>query len=114
MRDAPSLDVIPALLAAGAKVRAYDPEGRVQAEPLLPGVTCCENPYEAMTAADVVAILTEWNEFRALDLERTKTVMQTPVMVDLRNIYNPVDMVAAGFRYSSVGRPLDRPGLRQG
>jgi UDPglucose 6-dehydrogenase len=114
MRDAPSLDVIPALLAAGAEVRAYDPEGRVQAEPLLPGVTWCENPYEAMTAADVVAILTEWNEFRALDLERTKSVMQAPVMVDLRNIYNPVDMVAAGFRYSSVGRPLDRPGLRQG
>ncbi|MGF1592685.1 MAG: UDP-glucose dehydrogenase family protein [Kiloniellaceae bacterium] len=105
MRAAPSLEIIPALLQAGARVRAFDPEGMEQASPLLPGVDWCQNAYEAMTGADAVAILTEWNEFRALDLARMKSVMKAPVMVDLRNIYNPADMHAAGFRYSSVGRP---------
>jgi UDPglucose 6-dehydrogenase len=110
MRDAPSLEIVPALIAAGAKVQAFDPEGKEQAEPLLPGVQWCGSAYEAMTGADVVAILTEWNEFRALDMDRIKEVMKAPVMVDLRNVYNPADMTAAGFRYSSVGRPLKRPG----
>ena len=110
MRAAPSLEVVPALLKAGARVRAFDPEGRAQAEPLLPGVEWCENAYDAMTGADAVTILTEWNEFRALDLERMKSVMKAPVMVDLRNVYNTADMIAAGFSYSSVGRPLHRPG----
>jgi UDPglucose 6-dehydrogenase len=109
MRDAPSLEIVPALVAAGAKVQAYDPEGMEQAEPLLPGVQWCGSAYEAMTGADVVAILTEWNEFRALDMDRIKEVMKAPVMVDLRNVYNPSDMTAAGFRYSSVGRPLKLP-----
>ncbi|GAB4392212.1 MAG: UDP-glucose/GDP-mannose dehydrogenase family protein [Kiloniellaceae bacterium] len=109
MRDAPSLEIVPALIAAGARVQAYDPEGMDQAERLLPGVVWCKSAYAAMTGADVVAILTEWNEFRALDVERTKQVMNSPVMVDLRNVYNPADMVAAGFRYSSVGRPLTLP-----
>ena len=110
MRDAPSLQIVPALIGAGAKVRAYDPEGMAQAEPLLPGVSWCKNAYDAMTGADAVAILTEWNEFRGLDVERMKSLMKAPVMVDLRNVYNPADMVAAGFRYSSVGRPLSLPG----
>jgi len=106
MREAPSLQIVPALIGAGAKVQAYDPEGMQQAEPLLPGVQWCKNAYEAMTGADIVAILTEWNEFRGLDVGRIKSVMKAPVMVDLRNVYNPADMVAAGFDYSSVGRPL--------
>ncbi len=110
MRDAPSLEIVPALIAAGATVRAYDPEGMAQAEPLLPGVVWSGSAYEAMTGADAVAILTEWNEFRGLDIERIKQIMKAPVMIDLRNIYNPADMLAAGFRYSSVGRPLARPG----
>ncbi len=110
MRDAPSLEIVPALIAAGAKVQAFDPEGMEQAAPLLPGVQWCDSAYEAMTGADVVAILTEWNEFRALDMDRVKEVMKAPVMVDLRNVYNPADMTAAGFHYSSVGRPLKRPG----
>jgi UDPglucose 6-dehydrogenase len=105
MRDAPSLEIIPALLKAGAKVRAFDPEGMEQANRLLSGVNWCQNAYEAMTGADAVAILTEWNEFRALDLDRMKSIMKAPVMVDLRNVYSPADMTAAGFRYSSVGRP---------
>ena len=109
MRDAPSLDIVPALLEAGATVRAFDPEGMGPAEPLLPGVEWCKNAYEAMTDADVVAILTEWNEFRGLDLDRMKSIMKAPVLVDLRNIYNPGDMLAAGFDYSSVGRPLSIP-----
>ncbi|MEQ8354216.1 MAG: UDP-glucose/GDP-mannose dehydrogenase family protein [Kiloniellaceae bacterium] len=110
MRDAPSLEIVPALLAAGAKVQAYDPEGMAQAEPLLPGVSWCSSAYEAMNDADAVAILTEWNEFRALDVERIKEAMKSPVMVDLRNIYSPSDMTAAGFRYSSVGRPQSLSG----
>ncbi len=109
MREAPSLEVVPALLKAGARVRAFDPEGMEQASPLLAGVDWSQNAYEAMTGADAVAILTEWNEFRALDLDRVKSVMKAPVMIDLRNVYNPADMAAAGFRYTSVGRPQAVP-----
>jgi len=105
MREAPSLQILPALIGAGARVRAYDPEGMEQATPLLPGVEWCQNAYEAMTGADAVAILTEWNEFRGLQVKRMKEIMKSPVLIDLRNIYNPADMTAVGFRYSSVGRP---------
>ena len=111
MREAPSLDVVPALQAAGAGVRAFDPEGMEQASPLLANVQWCQNAYEAMTDADAVVILTEWNEFRALNLDRVKAVMKAPVMIDLRNIYKPGDMLAAGFDYSSVGRPQSALGL---
>ena len=111
MREAPSLDVVPALQGAGAAVRAFDPEGMEQASPLLANVQWCQNAYEAMTDADAVVILTEWNEFRALNLDRVKAVMKTPVMIDLRNIYKPGDMLAAGFEYSSVGRPQRALGL---
>ena len=107
MREAPSLRVIPALQAAGASVRAYDPKGMGEAGSLLPGVEWCENSYEAMKGAHAVTLLTEWNEFRGLDLDRCKSLLAAPVMVDLRNIYNPHDMVAAGFRYSCVGRAAE-------
>jgi UDPglucose 6-dehydrogenase len=104
MRDAPSLDIIPALQAAGATVRAYDPEGMHEAVKMLPGIQWTQNAYEAMTGADGVAILTEWNDFRALNLDRAKSLMKRPLMIDLRNIYIPADMAAAGFSYHSIGR----------
>jgi UDPglucose 6-dehydrogenase len=105
MRDAPSLDIIPALLAAGATVRVYDPEGMNEARRLIQGVAWCESAYDTMDAADALVIITEWNEFRALDLARIRSLMRRPLMVDLRNIYNPADMGAAGFDYHSIGRP---------
>ena len=105
MRDSPSLDIIPALQAAGARVRAFDPAGMHEAGKLLPGVEWADNAYGALEGADGVAILTEWNEFRALDLKRVKALLKRPVMIDLRNIYNPDDMARAGFAYHSIGRP---------
>ncbi len=104
MRDAPSLDIIPALQAAGARVQAYDPEGMNEAAEMLPGVTWKTNAYEAMEAADAVVILTEWNEFRGLDLPRARDILKNPIMVDLRNVYEPKDMTAAGFVYYGIGR----------
>ncbi|SFS84190.1 UDP-glucose dehydrogenase family protein [Brevundimonas viscosa] len=104
MRDAPSLDVAPALQAMGAEVQAFDPEGMAEAAKLLDGVAFKDGPYEAVEGADAVVILTEWNQFRALDLDRVKRLLRQPVMVDLRNIYRPEDMRARGFRYSSIGR----------
>src|SRR5690606_35625277 len=104
MRDAPSLDVAPALIAAGAAVRAFDPEGMAEAARLLEGVAFTDGPYEAAEGADAVVILTEWDQFRALDLDRLRQLMRSPVMVDLRNIYRPDDVRARGFRYSSIGR----------
>jgi UDPglucose 6-dehydrogenase len=109
MRDSPSLDIIPALQAAGATVRAFDPEGRHEAEKLVTNVKWTENAYDAMTGADGVAILTEWNEFRALDLVRAKAQLKRPLMVDLRNIYTPREMSESGFEYHSVGRMPVRP-----
>ena len=109
MRDSPSLEIVPALQAAGAQVRAFDPVGIEEAKKLLDGIEWCENAYDAMTGADVVAIITEWNEFRAIDLARLKKLMNSPVMVDFRNIYDPEDMAAAGIDYTCVGRPSVRP-----
>jgi len=106
MRDAPSLEIVPALLEAGAKVRAYDPQGMEEAKKLLNGIEYADNAYDAMTGADALVIVTEWNAFRALDLTRVKSLLKSPVMIDLRNIYNPDEMIAAGFIYTSVGRPL--------
>ncbi|MDR3517954.1 MAG: UDP-glucose/GDP-mannose dehydrogenase family protein [Azospirillaceae bacterium] len=105
MRDSASLDIIPVLQQAGASVRAFDPAGMAEAARLLPGVAWCDDAYGALAGADVVAILTEWNEFRALDLKRARSLMKQPIMVDLRNIYNPDEMEMAGFVYSSIGRP---------
>ena len=104
MRDAPSLDIIPALQKAGATVKAYDPEGMREAREMLDDVVWCEGTYETLADADIVAIITEWNEFRGLDLERVKSLLKKPVMVDLRNIYDPVDMKNAGFTYFGIGR----------
>ena len=105
MRDAPSLDVAPALIAMGATVQAFDPEGMKEAAHLLDGVVFKDGPYDAVEGADVVVILTEWDQFRALDLDRVKLLLRQPVMVDLRNVYRPDDMRARGFRYASIGRP---------
>ncbi|WP_421788244.1 UDP-glucose dehydrogenase family protein [Hyphobacterium sp.] len=104
MREAPSLDIIPALQDAGAKVRAYDPAGVVEAEKMLKDVEFTSGPYLCAEGADAIVIITEWNEFRALDTERLKAVMAGDVMVDLRNIYSPDDIRKRGFNYTSVGR----------
>jgi UDPglucose 6-dehydrogenase len=103
MRDAPSLVIVPKLQEMGARIRAYDPEGAVEARKLL-GIETCKDAYEAIAGADGVVILTEWNEFRALDLPRVKSLLKRPLMVDLRNIYRPAMMEEAGFTYVSVGR----------
>ena len=105
MRDSPSLGILPALQKAGAVVRAFDPEGMAEAKKLMPDLTYCRDAYDCMTGADALVIITEWNEFRALDLARVKSLLRQPVLVDLRNVYNPTDMTEAGFRYTSVGRP---------
>jgi len=105
MRDAPSLVIVPALQAAGASLRVFDPEAMDEARALLDGVEWCKDAYDTMIDADALAILTEWNAFRALDVERMKGLMQGNVVVDLRNIYRPEDMAAAGIRYTSIGRP---------
>jgi len=104
MRDAPSLTIVPALVGGGAKVRVVDPQGRREGEALLPGVVWFDDPYGAAKEADAVVILTEWNEFRALDLVRLRQGMTSPLMADLRNIYSPEDAHAAGFAYVSIGR----------
>ena len=104
MRDSPALDLVPALVAMGATVQAFDPEGMHEASRMLTDVAFKDGPYEAVEGADVVVIVTEWNQFRALDLDRVKTLMRQPVMVDLRNVYRPDDMRTRGFRYSSIGR----------
>lgn len=105
MRDAPSLDIIPALVEAGAKIKAYDPEAMEEAKHLLDGIDYAENAYSAVDGADAMVILTEWDQFRALDLERIKSSLNGDVVVDLRNIYSPEDMSKRGFTYTSIGRP---------
>jgi UDPglucose 6-dehydrogenase len=105
MRDAPSLTIVPALVGGGAKVRVVDPQGRREGEALLPGVAWVDDPYKAAQKADLLVILTEWNEFRALDLERLAKRMAHPRMADLRNIYSAKDAKRAGFEaYVGVGR----------
>ena len=104
MRDAPSLDIVPTLQEMGARVQAYDPQGQ-EAEELFEGVAFKSGPYDAAEDADAIVILTEWDQFRALDLDRVKLLMRSPVLIDLRNIYRPAEMRAKGFRYTSVGRP---------
>ena len=104
MREAPSLNIIAGLKKGGASVRVFDPEGMDEAKTMLDGVDWCSDSYDAVTGVDAVAIVTEWNEFRALDLDRIKSLMKVPVMVDLRNIYNPKELAEAGFQYTCVGR----------
>jgi UDPglucose 6-dehydrogenase len=111
MRDAPSLVIVPALQQAGARIRAYDPEGmKGEARHLLPGIEFCDSAADAMQGADAMALLTEWNEFRALDPARIRQLLKSPVVVDLRNVYSPADMLAAGIRYRSIGRPTTARG----
>jgi len=104
MRDAPSLDIVPALQALGAKIQAFDPEGAHEARQLLPDVDFKDDPYGAAQGADVLVIITEWDQFRALDLHRVKEIMKAPILVDLRNIYRPDEVRSRGFKYASIGR----------
>lgn len=104
MRDSPSLAIIPALQAMGAKVKAYDPEGMREAEHLFTNLDLQPGPYEVAEGADALVLLTEWNQFRALDLARIKDVMAQPILIDLRNVYKPEEARALGFTYSSIGR----------
>ena len=104
MRDAPSLAIVPALKAQGARVRAYDPHGMPEARKLMPRLEIAANSYACVQGADAMLILTEWDQFRALDLDRVKAALRSPVIVDLRNIYKPGDVTAKGFTYISVGR----------
>ncbi len=105
MRDAPSIAIVQALEDAGIRVVAYDPEGMEAAKPMMPHVTFRADPYSVAEGADALAIVTEWDAFRALDLERLAGLMTQPVLVDLRNVYKPEEARARGFVYSSVGRP---------
>jgi UDPglucose 6-dehydrogenase len=105
MRDAPSLDIIPALQAKGARIVAHDPEGEPEAAALLPNVTFAKDAYDAARDVDALVIITEWDQFRALDFDRLRTLMKSPVLIDLRNIYKAADLKGRGFTYTSVGRP---------
>ena len=105
MRDSPAITVVQTLQDAGAHVVGYDPEGMENAKKLMDGLDFAKDPYEAAAEADVLVIVTEWNEFRALDFRRLKAVMKAPVLVDLRNIYRPDEVAKHGFAYASVGRP---------
>jgi len=114
MREAPSLAILPRLIAAGACIRAFDPEGMDEAKELMPEIVYCRDAYQTMEGADALVLLTEWNEFRGLDLGRVKRLLASPLVIDLRNIYQPQEMAAAGLSYLSIGRPaqLARPELR--
>ena len=109
MRDSASLAIIPVLQQQGATVRAFDPEGMHEAEKLLSDVAYAKDAYDAIQGADVLVILTEWNEFRSLDWERVRQQMKGRVVVDLRNIYQPDHVAAEGFAYHSIGRPAALP-----
>jgi UDPglucose 6-dehydrogenase len=104
MRDSPSLSILPPLAAAGATVRAFDPEGMAEASKLMPDLVYCADAYATMEGADALVLITEWNAFRALDLGRVKSLLKTPLVIDLRNIYQPHEMVEAGLGYVSIGR----------
>jgi UDPglucose 6-dehydrogenase len=108
MRDAPSLDIVPALQAGGAKIVAFDPEGMAEAGRVLKDITFTKTAYEAAFEADVLVVITEWHEFRGIDPRRIKQVMRQPRIVDLRNIFNPEEMRGLGFTYEGVGRPQPR------
>ncbi|WP_428662614.1 UDP-glucose dehydrogenase family protein [Reyranella sp.] len=108
MRDAPALDIVPALQAAGAKIVAFDPEGMDEAGKVLKDITFTKTAYEATTDADVLVVITEWHEFRGLDPRRIKQAMRRPRIVDLRNIFDPEEMRELGFAYEGVGRPKPR------
>src|SRR6187401_1026326 len=108
MREAPSIPLVTGLLDMGAKVRAHDPVGMEQARKELPDIEYCDDPYECVRGADAMVVVTEWVQYRTLDLARLKRELAQPVVVDLRNIYRPEEMAALGFTYESVGRPPER------
>jgi UDPglucose 6-dehydrogenase len=105
MREAPSIALITALKDLGAEIRAYDPTGMIQAKAMLPQITYCDGPYSAAAGAEALVIVTEWEQFRALDLARLKRTMASPVIIDLKNVYQPDELIKAGFRHEGVGRP---------
>ena len=104
MRDAPAVEILQGLCERGVTVRAYDPVAMPLAARLLPDVQMCKNAFEACEGADAMVLVTEWNQFRMLDLEHLHRVLRQPVVVDLRNVYEPGPMREAGFRYTCVGR----------
>ena len=105
MRDAPALAILPPLLDKGAVIRAHDPQGMEEAKALLPSqITYCQDVYEALQGADAVVLMTEWNEYRGLDMEKIRKMMRGNTFVDLRNVYEPNDMKMSGFEYHCVGR----------
>ena len=108
VRESPALVIVPALQGEGAKIQAFDPEGRREAEPLLPGVVWAGDTYEALEGADALVLLTEWNVFRNLDFDRARGTMRTPTIVDLRNVYDAERTIQAGFAYTGIGRPAPR------
>ena len=109
MRDSPSLSILPPLIEAGATIRAFDPEGMAEAKKLLPDLDYCGDAYQALEGADALVLVTEWNEFRALDLARVGDLLRSPIIIDLRNVYQPDEMAAAGFVYHSIGRSIAKP-----
>jgi UDPglucose 6-dehydrogenase len=109
MREAPAATILPALLEKGARIKAHDPKGMEEAKKYLPdGIEYVENGYQACDGADAVILMTEWNQYRALDLEKIKKIMKEPVFIDLRNVYDPATMKKLGFRYTGVGSPRGR------
>ena len=113
MREAPSIALITALQDMGARVRAFDPAGMYQAQALLKNVTYCADAYDCAEAADALVIVTEWEQFRALELDRLRDLMACPVVIDLRNIYHPEEMNQRGFVYACVGRSLAVPSFME-
>jgi UDPglucose 6-dehydrogenase len=116
MRGSPSLSILPRLREAGATIQAFDPEGMTEAKKHLPDIEYCDDAYSALDGADALVLLTEWNQIRALDLARVKQLLRTPMMIDLRNVYQPQDVADAGIAYHCIGRATDnhspRPYLR--
>jgi UDPglucose 6-dehydrogenase len=113
MRDSPSLSIVAVLLGSGARIKAFDPAGMAEARKLLPDIAYCDDAYGAIDGADAVVIVTEWNEFRVLDLPRLRKLMRAPLIIDLRNIYSPAEMAGAGFAYHSIGRASLAPAERK-
>jgi UDPglucose 6-dehydrogenase len=109
IRESPAIPIVEGLLERGAKVRAFDPEAVVWFKPLYPAVNYCDNAYEVAEGADALVIVTEWNQFRKLELDRLRQLLNSPMIIDLRNLYEPEKMVAAGFDYISIGRPEAHP-----
>ncbi|HEX9943808.1 MAG TPA: UDP-glucose/GDP-mannose dehydrogenase family protein [Thermoanaerobaculia bacterium] len=112
IRESPALPIVQGLLDRGATVRAFDPEAMEGCRPLFPAVTFCDNAYEAAEGADALVIVTEWNQFRKLELDRLQQLLRQPLVIDLRNLYEPEKMAAAGFRYVSIGRTEGVPDAR--